>query len=164
MTAFAHTIMTQRPLPGPWPIQTSERYAPDRRRRPGPADREKRRRSHAFGIQAENAASQFLHAGGYEIIGRRRRVGSVEIDLIATRDQTLAFVEVKGRRSGLAGYYAVDTRKKARMTTAAETWLSEHPEHHWYAIRFDVAVVWPGGILDYIENAFEAVTLQEFAW
>jgi len=126
----------------------------------------RRRASFDFGLRAEAMVGQFLRSGGYEIVARRARIGSAEIDLIARRGKVFAFVEVKARRRGIDGYYSVDKRKQARISTAAEIWLAERPfPSSDVVIRFDTALVWPGGALDYVENAFDAVPGDDdFVW
>jgi putative endonuclease len=156
-------ILPRDPLPAPGPISPRARIGA-RRVRSSPDDRRRRRGSHAFGLEAEASVGRFLRAGGYELLARRKRLGQAEIDLVVERSGVLAFVEVKARRRGVDGYYAVDRRKQARMTGAADVWLMEHPEHRDHVIRFDVALVWPGGGLDYVENAFDAHSVDDFVF
>ena len=56
----------------------------------------------AYGSAGEDAACAFLMQRGWTILGRNVRRGRGEIDVIARKRDTVAFVEVK-RRSGL-GY------------------------------------------------------------
>lgn len=51
----------------------------------------------------EELASKFLKEKGYKIIERNFRKGYGEIDIIATRDNTLVFIEVKTRATNLFG-------------------------------------------------------------
>lgn len=145
----------------PWPVGG---FPPAVSRRPEPAGR--RRASFDFGIRAEGMVAQFLRAGNYEILARRARVGPAEIDIVACRDDVYAFVEVKARTRGHDGYYAIDRRKQARIVAAAEMWLAARPGVPFDAVtRFDMALVWPGGKLDYVENAFGTVELEEeYVW
>jgi putative endonuclease len=106
----------------------------------------------------------FLRAGGYDVLGRRVRAGQGEVDLVVTRDDTVAFVEVKARRKGYEGLEAVTPRKQARIGAAASAWLSRNPQYAGHTIRFDVALVWPGSRLDYLENAFELAGSEDCVW
>jgi len=157
-------VLLRDPLAAPGPAAARPWRGDGGGRKRPVGDRAKRRRSHAFGLEAESTVGRFLQAGGYDVLARRKRLGPAEIDLIVERSGVLAFVEVKARRAGVDGYYAIDRRKQARMTAATDIWLMNHPEHHGHAIRFDVALVWPGGRLDYVENAFDALVLDGFAW
>ncbi|WP_108663355.1 YraN family protein [Acuticoccus kandeliae] len=116
-----------------------------------------RRRSHAFGMEAEGSVARYLHAGGYHVIGQRRRTRSAEVDLVAVRDDMVAFVEVKARKRGWDGLEAVNLSKQRRLSRAASEWLAENPAYAGHTLRFDIALVWPGARMEYLENAFEAV-------
>src|ERR1700761_3885302 len=53
--------------------------------------------AHAAGRAAEASAEAALARDGWTVLARRLRTPSGEIDLIAERDEVLAFVEVKAR-------------------------------------------------------------------
>lgn len=142
------------PSDAPREPSSTQRTAPDRARR----------RSFDFGIDAERDVALFLHAGGYRIVGRRVLTRSGEIDVIAVREDTVAFVEVKARSRGWDGLEAVDERKQARLSRAADKWLSQNDAFAGCTVRFDVALVWPGAALEYLENAFEAKPATDFVW
>lgn len=123
-----------------------------------------RRRSFEFGIAAERQVAHFLRAGGYDVLGCRFRERSGEVDLIVARDDTVAFVEVKARRKGWDGLEAVDRAKQRRLSRAANEWLASHPAYGQHNLRFDIALVWPGTGIEYLENAFEATEERGFVW
>lgn len=52
-----------------------------------------------FGQKGEDLAVQLLTKNGYKIIDRNFRSRFGEIDIVATHDDTLVFVEVKSRQS-----------------------------------------------------------------
>ena len=52
---------------------------------------------HALGARGERLAARFLERAGYTILARNYRLGHREIDLIISRDELVAFVEVKAR-------------------------------------------------------------------
>lgn len=73
------------------------------------------------------------------------RVGRGELDIIARRGRTLAFVEVKARRSASCGSPedAVGPRKRRQVGRLAELWLAARP---WALqgideVRFDIVAV-----------------------
>jgi len=90
------------------------------------------------------------------------RSGRLELDLVASRDRTLVFCEVKTRSSDRfgSGAEAVDARKQARLRRLALAYLAELRDrgvHGSWNLRFDVAVVTPGPhgmAIDVIEAAF----------
>lgn len=98
-----------------------------------------------FGREAEDAAARHLSARGWRVLGRNVRIGRGELDLIVRRGGTLAFVEVKARRSAACGAPedAVDARKRHQVGRLAEIWLGARP---WAMrgvreVRFDVVAV-----------------------
>lgn len=61
-----------------------------------------RQRAERRGRRAEKIAAWFLRAKGYAVLARRYKTPVGEIDLVARRGRTLAFVEVKARKEGEA--------------------------------------------------------------
>lgn len=72
-----------------------------------------------------------------------RGSGAGEIDLIAKRGRTLAFIEVKTRPTLAAGLEAVSPTQQARITRGAEQFLAAQPALSDCDVRFDVMVVRP---------------------
>jgi putative endonuclease len=120
-----------------------------------------RRQAFRRGHLAEAAAAWLLRCKGYRIVGRRVRTPMGEIDLIARRGGTLAFVEVKARPSRDAALEAVSPRQARRLVAAARWWLSLQPpataspqvNGDW---RFDIVVVSPYLLPRHLPNAFGA--------
>lgn len=114
------------------------------------------------GRWGERRAELFLKKSGYRILGRRVRVGRHdEIDLIAQRNDTLIFVEVKTRGAETFGRpaSAVDREKRRKLSRAAVSFLQIKKMRPPY-IRFDVVEVVgtpKSGVADlrHIENAFQ---------
>ena len=50
-----------------------------------------------FGAQGEDIAIDYLRRKGYVILDRNWRSGHREIDIVARKDDTVVFVEVKAR-------------------------------------------------------------------
>ena len=115
----------------------------------------------ALGQFGEEQAARYLRRRFYSIVERNYRCRLGEIDLIARRGNTLAFVEVKLRRDDAHGEARefVTSRKQQRILAAAELWLSLHETE--LQPRFDVIEVYaPRGAegpvkIRHIENAFE---------
>ena len=113
----------------------------------------------AYGNAGEDAAFAYLMQRGWTILDCNVRRGRGEIDVIARRKGTVAFVEVK-RRSGL-GYgrpaEAVNREKQMRIAHAAALYIQENGLSE-ARIRFDVIEILPGEI-QHIEGAFDATDL-----
>ena len=112
-----------------------------------------------LGLRGEAIAARYLAGLGFRILQRRFRTRSGEIDLVAEEGETLAFIEVKTRSSSACGSpaEAVDRRKQARLTRAAEVYLARTGQYD-ATCRFDVVEVWddPDGDcrIDHIRDAF----------
>lgn len=92
-------------------------------------------------------AAAYLMAKGYRVIARRCVTAAGEIDLIAIRGRTLAFVEVKRRPTLIQAEAAMTDRQSARIRRAADLWLAQHPPYQAHDIRFDAVFLirraWP---------------------
>jgi putative endonuclease len=53
----------------------------------------------SIGKQGESFAVQYLKNKGYQIVDRNVRIGKYEIDIIASKNKTLVFFEIKTRDS-----------------------------------------------------------------
>ncbi|MFQ5991155.1 MAG: YraN family protein [Nitrospiraceae bacterium] len=113
-----------------------------------------------IGQAAESEAARFLRRKGYRILERNARSVFGELDLVAQRNGTLVFVEVKARRSSAYGGapHAVDARKQARLVRLAAVYLARHGLRN-QSCRFDVILCAGDGpspkVTQHIENAFE---------
>lgn len=96
------------------------------------------------GLSSEDAAAEFLAALGFTLLRRRFKAGAGEIDLIALEGSTLAFVEVKERRTE-DPLDAIDPDKQSRIVRAAKTYLATY-EGPPCEVRYDVVSVTPKGI------------------
>jgi len=72
------------------------------------------------GRGAETLACWYLRLKGWHILARRARVPGGEVDIVARRRRTLAFVEVKARASEEAASFALDAWRLRRVAVAAE--------------------------------------------
>ena len=95
------------------------------------------------GRRAEEAAARYLQRRGYVILGRNVRGGRGELDIIARKQDILAFVEVKAHQRRDASLEAVHADKCARLRSAALAWLSRHPEYTALQCRFDLIILTP---------------------
>jgi putative endonuclease len=79
-----------------------------------------RQRAEKRGRGAETLACWYLRLRGWRILARRARVPGGEVDIVARRGRTLAFVEVKARNSADAAAFALDDWRLRRVAVAAE--------------------------------------------
>jgi putative endonuclease len=97
---------------------------------------------HVVGKAGEEAAVQYLCKHGYQILERNYRCRFGEIDLIARDGRTLAFIEVKTRRSQSYGpaAAAVTLKKQRHLIKASQVYLIERKKPEEFC-RFDVVTV-----------------------
>lgn len=78
------------------------------------------------GQKAEAKAAAYLRTQGFRVIERNWKTKRCEIDIIAEKEQTIYFVEVKYRqntRQG-AGFEYITLQKQRQMSFAADAWRS----------------------------------------
>jgi putative endonuclease len=95
-----------------------------------------------LGKIGENLAVEALCKQGYTILTRNYRCRYGEIDIIGKVSDTLAFIEVKTRRSHHYGHpeEAVTVRKQRQIIKSAQHYLAAHHLFD-HDCRFDVVAV-----------------------
>lgn len=124
----------------------------------GRADTERtrnRRRAHARGLSAEYRAAWALRLTGWRILKNRYKTKLGEIDLIAKKGKTVAFIEVKARKTREEALAAVTPASQRRIVNAARQFIAEHPKAVFFTLRFDVMIVRPWRWPERVTNAFE---------
>jgi putative endonuclease len=116
---------------------------------------EAKRAAHVFGLRAETIASLWLRLKFYRILARRYRVHGGEVDIIARRGDTIAFVEVKARGDMDDALSAITPQKQRRFSIAAARWLATNPWAASYTLRADAVFVAPGRLPRHVVAAFE---------
>ena len=110
-----------------------------------------------IGQQGETLAEIWLKNKDYNIIEKNWRSGRNEVDLIATKNKCLHFIEVKTR----TGFQVATPEQKVKggkmknLKEAAMKYLEKYPQ--WQMIQFDVLsiVLYNGKEFYYfIEDAF----------
>lgn len=97
---------------------------------------------HALGRGGEVVARRYLEGKGWKLLATNYRFGRREVDIVASRDRVLAFVEVK-TRSGLGCGHpeeSVTWRKRKEIELVARYFLLDHSGRA-SEIRFDVVAV-----------------------
>lgn len=114
------------------------------------------------GVKGELSSREFLKENGYKIIANNERSRYGEIDIIASDEKYIVFVEVKTRfeDSVYTPREAVDFRKQQKLIKTAEMYLSAHQIGNLQP-RFDVIEVIVYKLQEYkvkeinhIKNAF----------
>jgi len=106
------------------------------------------------GRRGEGRAAWWLRLHGWRIVGRRVKTPRGEIDLVARRGRTVAFVEVKWRGGAESLDLAIDAYRLRRVAAAAEAVAHRHARAG-DTIRIDVLLLAPGRWPRHIVNAWQ---------
>lgn len=111
-----------------------------------------------LGIWGEKKAVEYLVNKDYLIKEKNFRTARGEIDIIACRDKTLVFIEVRTRSSNYFGYPAasINREKKKKIKKTASYYLTTNVSDY-KNLRFDVISLLIKGeniYLRHIKNAF----------
>lgn len=109
-----------------------------------------------IGDFGESLTAEYLEKQGYRILERNYQKPFGEIDIIAQKDELIAFVEVKTRRSDDFAYAAesVDYYKQQRIIRASQAYLLEKNLGEFF-LSYDVSEVYlDTRKINYIENAY----------
>jgi putative endonuclease len=112
-----------------------------------------------LGLRGERIAMAFLTSCGWAVEAHRFKLGRHDLDLVIRKGNTVAFVEVKTRRSNTCGtaVEAVNRRKQRDISRVASVWVLRHgcPADEY---RFDLVAVQdcPGcePVVEHIQDAW----------
>ena len=116
-------------------------------------------RRQKFGEESESIAVSYLKKQGYKIIEQNYRTKLGEIDIIAREKDTIAFIEVKSRKSKNFGSpkWAVTPKKQRKISMVALWYLKTTMQSNVKA-RFDVVSIISSKdkpSIEIVKNAFE---------
>ncbi|MFO7625060.1 MAG: YraN family protein [Anaerolineales bacterium] len=96
----------------------------------------------SLGRWGENLAANHLTKNNYTILEMNTRTPYGEIDLIASKDGVIVFIEVKTRTSTKFGLpeESINQRKQAHILSSAQHYIQEHPQVEG-AWRIDVIAI-----------------------
>jgi putative endonuclease len=113
----------------------------------------KREAAEKGGRRAETIAAWWLRLRGWAILARRVRTPLGEVDLIARRGRTVAFVEVKARATSDQAALALDDYRLRRVAAAAEA-LAHRYARDGDDLRIDAIFVVPGRLPRHLPNVW----------
>lgn len=96
----------------------------------------------SIGARGERIAARHLRRAGYRILERNAKFGKFEIDIIAQEGDTIAFVEVKTRKSNafLEPEANVTPVKQQHIRRAASIYIDLRDDPNLY-YRYDIVSV-----------------------
>jgi len=98
----------------------------------------KKQAGYKLGVFAETFTCIYLIFTFHKILARRYKTKFGEIDIIATRGNSLVFIEVKARKGG--DKEVLTNGQMKRITNAAKQYLSKNTQYNLYNIRFDLII------------------------
>jgi len=109
-----------------------------------------------LGYLGEQKIADFLEKDGFKILARNYKVKKGEVDIIATKDNLISFIEVKTRANPkLSMHELVNYTKQKKIVLATMTFLRHNTCYLEYICRFDVALYdITSDEITYIPNAF----------
>ena len=101
------------------------------------------RNPHELFVTGESLAAAYLTKHGYEIITKNFRSPFGEVDIIATIQNCLVFVEVKTRKqhSMVTALASISLQKQKKISLTASYYINQNPEFDNFNTRFDVIVL-----------------------
>ena len=108
-----------------------------------------------LGKEGERQAQKYLKKNGWKILKTNWRNPFGEVDIIAKKDDTVAFIEVKTRLTDVFGApsEAVQKVRKLKYIQGANYYF--YNKNIDCTVRFDIIEIYKGEI-NHIENAFTA--------
>lgn len=90
------------------------------------------------GFLGETLAQQYFTQNGYTLLHQNWRYRHWEVDLIASKNDILHFIEIKTRKTRQFGFpeESVDKKKIQYLKNAAREFLHQNPQ--WQKIQFDI--------------------------
>ena len=114
----------------------------------------KRQQAERGGRRAERLAAWWLRLKGWRILAMRARTPVGEVDLIARRGRTVAFIEVKWRATPEDRDLAIDAHRLRRVARAAQV-LAPKFVREGDDMRIDVILLAPRRWPRRIANAWQ---------
>jgi putative endonuclease len=91
-----------------------------------------------FGKAGEEMAAEWLVQHGFQLISRNWKFARYEVDIIASREGVLHFIEVKSRHDDVFGKPEdwVNRKKGRHLLTAGVAFQDKYPD--WKLVQYDI--------------------------
>jgi putative endonuclease len=114
----------------------------------------RRQQAEERGRRGEALAAWWLRLHGWRILARRVRTPAGEIDIVARRFRTVAFVEVKARASRGECEIALDRHRLRRVAAAAGA-LAPRFARAGDVTRIDAVLIAPGQLPRHLPDVWQ---------
>lgn len=97
----------------------------------------------ALGKYGEEYTVRIVQEAGLRIIALNYRCPKGEMDIIASEDETLVFIEVRTRQSSFRGWgeESITPKKVQRLQAIASFYVLQQGYKSWPSMRFDVVAI-----------------------
>lgn len=110
---------------------------------------------HQRGILSEYLAILFLRLKFYKILLTRYKTYVGEIDIIAMKNDTIVFIEVKSKKKSNLQYDAIRKNQINRIKNAALVYMASNKCYNKKSnMRFDLIVISDSIFINHIKNAW----------
>lgn len=106
------------------------------------------------GHKGEARAALWLQLKGWRILARRLRTPVGEIDLVARRGKTVAFVEVKARATSAEADLSLDRHRLRRVAAAANAVMARYVQDGDVS-RIDAVYIVPGRLPRHVPDIWQ---------
>jgi putative endonuclease len=100
----------------------------------------------------EQIAVKYLESLWYEILDKNFTIKWWEIDIIATKDKVVSFVEVKWASTDIDFQDYITKWKIKALQRTAQHWIYKNDKEDIQEYRFDLLLIKNWKIVDFIEN------------
>jgi putative endonuclease len=104
------------------------------------------------GHLGEIIAVLLLKIKGYKILARRFKTSCGEIDIIAQKNNVIAYIEVKSRKTIDKCYDAITQKQLSRIQRSSKIFMDQNKKWHKYFSRYDVILVANWKLPIHLEN------------
>ena len=111
--------------------------------KPRNPSRARRQKAWKWGTLAESLTALAYRLMGYKILARRYKSSVGELDIVARRNRSIVFIEVKFRTDHAAWADAIAEPQRRRISSAAQAFIATNPRYQHDNQRIDVVMVAP---------------------
>lgn len=111
--------------------------------------------SYFFGKVGEEIAQNYLNNLQWQIIKLNYKCSYGEIDVLATKADSLVAFEVKRSHFKDNLFYYIKARQRQRIINALMNFISNNPKYSNFNLRLDALLIYsPNNIITHITNAW----------
>lgn len=111
---------------------------------------------------SELLAKSYLLEQGWKVIKTNYKTPYGEIDILASKEDSLVAFEVKYRKNPNLLFYCIKSSQQKRINCSLLWFISEHPAYSAFDLRVDVILVQDNNLA--VDAQAKSITHLENAW